>query len=200
MKIAVAEARILFSPAAAFRELTENDSGGRWLAVRRPLLLAFTCGCAVSLLASGRLSARLIVDGAVSFGFLPVFEVAALAAVYQRSRGQVPFARAADLFFAGNAPWLLWIVVLATLGGALSPKWIVTLSIPPTAWISLGSLVPIIAWSAYIDFHFFREVLQRPAGGAVGHVALVRAVGWSGAIVYFLGYAIWPEIVGRIGA
>jgi hypothetical protein len=54
------------------------------VALRRPLLLAFTLGCAVSLLASGRLSARLIVDGAVSFAFVPVFEVLAFAALYRR--------------------------------------------------------------------------------------------------------------------
>jgi hypothetical protein len=30
-------------------------------------------------------------------------------------------------------------------------------------------------------------------------VILQRAIGWSCAIVYFFGFALWPEIVGRIG-
>jgi hypothetical protein len=39
---------------------------------RRPLLLAFLLGCSVSMLASGRFTLRLIVDGTLSFAFVPL--------------------------------------------------------------------------------------------------------------------------------
>src|SRR2546426_10870999 len=79
-------------------------------ALRKPAVLAFVLGCTVSIVASGRLSLRLIADGAVSFAFVPLVEMGALAAVYRAGRRPISFARAVDLFFAGNAPWLLWLV------------------------------------------------------------------------------------------
>jgi hypothetical protein len=46
---------------------------------RRPLLLAFVLGCGVSLLASGRFTLRLVVDGTISFAFVPLCELVAFA-------------------------------------------------------------------------------------------------------------------------
>ena len=194
-----AEGRVLLGPAAAFRELAQEQRSGAWVLVRRPLLLAFVCGCTVSLLASGRLGARLIVDGAVSFAFVPLFEMAALAIVYRLGPRRIPFARAVDLFFVANAPWLLWMIAFGVLRCVQTPMQATS---PPAAlmWILEASLVPIAAWSAYIDVQFFREVLPRPAGSPVRDVFLQRAVGWPSTIVYFLGYAIWPEVVARIAA
>jgi hypothetical protein len=64
-----AEARVLHSPAATLRGLANYQRGGWWVLMRRLPLLAFVFGCTVSLLASGRLTLRLIADGAVSFYF-----------------------------------------------------------------------------------------------------------------------------------
>jgi hypothetical protein len=191
------ELRVLFDPAATFRELTQQPSAGLRVLLRRPLRLLFVCACVVSLWASGRLSARLIADGAVSFAFLPAFELGALAVVYWRRPRRVPFAHAADLFFVANAPWLLWLTAFATLRCLLSP---IRAAAPtlPLSWAIELSLVPMAAWSAYIDLHFFREVLPTPDGSA-RDLMLERAIGWTCTIGYFLGIAIWPEIVARIG-
>src|SRR5262245_25338762 len=89
--------------------------GTWWTLVRQPLLLAFLMGCTVSLTASGRVSARLVVDGALSFAFVPIIEVLAFAVVFRRSARTMPFADAADRFFTGNAPWLLILAALAAL-------------------------------------------------------------------------------------
>ena len=195
------ELRVLLDPATTFRELTQHQTAGFWVMLRRPLRLLFVLGCVVSLWASGRLSVRLIGDGVVSFAFVPVFELAALAAVYYRRSRRVSFAHAADLFFVANAPWLLWLTAFAILRclqssmQAFGPPM-------PLVWAIELSLAPVAAWSAYIDLHFFREVLPR-LGGAVGSawgdLILQRAIGWTCTIGYFLGIAIWPEIVGRIG-
>jgi hypothetical protein len=175
--------------------MTAAQRGGRWLLVRRPLLLALFLGCSVSLLASGRLSVRLIVDGAVSFAFVPVVEMAAFAVVYRLGSRTIPFARATDLFFATNTPWLLLLVALAALAAFQSPRQVATWTVPPKLWIIAGAAVLTIASSAYLEFAFFRAVLQRSAAAAARDALVVRALAWTGAGVYFLGFAIWPWIV-----
>lgn len=84
--------------------------------LRRPLLLAFVLGCGISILASGRLTLRLIVDGMLSFAFVPACQLAGLAAVYRARRAPLTFSEAADRFFEGNSPWL-WLLV-ATMAAA----------------------------------------------------------------------------------
>jgi hypothetical protein len=189
-----AEVRVLHSPAAVFRELSQKRGGGAWMLARRPLLLAFMLGWLVSLQASGRLGARLIADGALSFAFVPVFEMAALAAVYRLGPRRISFARAVDLFFSGNAPWLLWMIAFATLRCLQTPR---QATAPPVflLWILELSLVPIAVWSAWIDLHFFREVLPRPAARPRRDLILQRAIAWTCSIGYFFGYAIWPYVV-----
>ena len=54
---------------------------------RRPLLLAFRLGCGVSIVASGRFTLRLIVDGTVSFAFVPLCELIAFVIVHRLPRG-----------------------------------------------------------------------------------------------------------------
>ena len=140
------------------------------------------------------MSARLISDGALSFAFVPVFEMAALAAVYRLAPRRISFARAVDLFFSGNAPWLLWMIAFATLRCLQTPR---QATAPPVflLWILELSLVPIAVWSAWIDLHFFREVLPRPAVGPRRDLILQRAIAWTCSIGYFFGYAIWPYVV-----
>ena len=75
--------------------------------IKRALLFLLVMGCVVSAAASGRISARLILDGAISFAFIPIFQIAAFALVYRfrrRAAGALPFARASDQFFAGDFP------------------------------------------------------------------------------------------------
>lgn len=173
--------------------MTAERHGERWLLVRRPLLLLFFLGSGVSLLASGRLTPRLILDGAISFAFVPVLEAGAFAFVYRLGTRRLPFARAMDLFFATNAPWLLFIVALAALGVSQSPPETAAWTRPPKLWIIGGAAALTIAWSVYLDVGFFRRVLQRPA--ARRDVILLRAVAWTLGTLYFLGMAIWPSIV-----
>lgn len=156
-------------------------------------------GCTLSIQTSGKLTARLIVDGAVSFAFVPLFEIASLAVAYGRRRCAVSFGRAVDLFFAANAPWLVWMLAFSTLRLVLTP---IRASAPPVwlLWTVELSLVPIAAWSAYIDLQFFRVVLQRTEGDARRGLILQRAIGWTCSMAYFLGVAIWPNIVGLVAS
>jgi hypothetical protein len=191
-----AEVRVLVDPASVFRELTEDRRPGLWVLLRRPLLLALVCGCVVSMQVSGRFSVRLIADGMISFAFIPMFEALALGAVFRRHPHGVPFARAVDMYFVANAPWLLWLIGFVSVRAFETPiqATAMTTSIELTV---LATLVPVALWSAWIDLHYFRAVLPRPAG-AVRDLLIERAIAWPCAIGYFIGVAIWPEIVGRI--
>jgi hypothetical protein len=192
-----AEARVLFDPARVFRDAARDGSRrGSWW--RRPLALLFAFGCLVSILASGRLTARLILDGAVSFAFVAAIEIAAFAMARSTGGRRAPvasppasFSRDVDLFLVGNAPWFLWMVLVGAIFGAVPPR-----ALGP--WMSpalLGSLIPTV-WSAWIDFHFFREVLQRSPSGARRAVLVNRAIGWVAAFGIFLGIAIWSYLPG----
>jgi|RhiMetdeSRZDD1v2_1073273.scaffolds.fasta_scaffold21343_3 hypothetical protein len=191
------EARALIDPSAAFRQLMREQGGGWWVAARRPLRLLFVMGCVVSFQASGRLTARLIVDGAVSFAFIPVFELASLAIVYWRRPQPISFARASDLFFAANAPWLVWLLGFVTLRSVQTPRQATALPLP-LLWTLEVSLLAIAAWTFSIDRRFFREVLPRPDGRSDRDLLLQRAIAWSCGLWYFFGLAVWPEIAGRI--
>ena len=166
-----------------------------WLLVRRPMLLAFVLGCGVSLLASGRLSPRLILDGAISFAFVPALEAVAFAVVYRLGSRPVRFAPAMDLFFATNRPWLLMLVALAALGVFQSQRQVAIWSVPPRLWILAGAAVLAIAWSVYLDFAFFRRALQRSTAAAARDVIVLRGITWILGTVYLLGFASWPVIV-----
>jgi hypothetical protein len=100
------EVRVLISPARTFRELAASPSGARtWLG--RPAFLVLLLRASVSLQASGRTSARLVVDGAIAFAFVPIFMIAAMAIVYRRRPRRVNFGRALDVFFIGNVPAIM---------------------------------------------------------------------------------------------
>jgi hypothetical protein len=161
---------------------------------RGPLWLAFVIGCVVSAGASGGFRVRLIADGAVSFAFVPAFEVAALAIVCRtETRARVPFPEAVGRFFAGNTPWLAWMTIVAAAFAVTPPR-----SIGPLVKPALfGSLVPLV-WSAYADFRFFRDVMQRDGAGARRDLALHRLISWSAILIYFFGIAIWHEYALKI--
>ena len=195
--------QVLFHPAEVYRKLA-RDRGARGSLWRKPLALLFALGCFVSIGASGRLTVRLILDGAVSFGFVVVIEMAALAIVTRTrvgrepgARAGTPFARDVDVFFIGNAPWLWWLLLLGTVLGVVPPR-----DLGP--WLraaTVGSLIPAV-WSMWIDYHFFREVLMQSPGRAGRALLVNRAVGWIAAIGIFLGIAIWsylPYYVARLG-
>ena len=118
-----------------------------------------------------------------------------LAAVYRRRSRRISFARATDLFFAANAPWLLWVLGIATLGCLLTPARLLRWMVPPRLWFAVVPLAPVIAWSAYLDFRFCRQALGEPAAGAVRGVLLQRAIAWSCAISYYVGHEIWELII-----
>jgi hypothetical protein len=168
-----------------------------WLGFKRPLFLAFVLGCTVSFLTARTLTLRLVVPEMVSWAFVPLIEVAALAAVCRRDRRNTPFVELIDSFFSGYSPWLLWMTGLCAIWSLLSPAskpldWTIS-----TVWI-LGGVVVAAVWSLFIDFRFFRAVLQRSPAVAARELAMHRFISWTLILAVIGAPTIWSDITGRL--
>jgi hypothetical protein len=159
-----------------------------WTLLRRPLLLLLVLGCFVSIQASGRFSIRLIVDGAASFAFLPVFEIASLALVAGARERRVSFGEAVDRFFASDSAWLMWAVAIMAIRAVASPQ---LATAPPRLlfWTIAASTLPVAIWTVRLDLRLFQSTVApaRPIRALV----LQRLIAWTGALTYFFGIAAW---------
>ena len=183
---------MIFEPALMnVANIERSERSERLLLFRRPVLLAFVLGSGVSVLAAGRFTLRLIADGALSFAFVPLSELVAYAIVYRLQRGTRQllgpaeaghYSHAADRYFAGNTPWLWWLVALMTLAAILPVRTTDLLSIALVTWV-----IPI-ALSIRIDWRLFRAAGRTPAL-AVADIVLQRAIAWTLATGYFFGIA-----------
>jgi hypothetical protein len=153
-------------------------------ALRRPLFVALMLGCGVSMIASGRFTLRLVVDGTISFAFVPACELLAFAIVYAVARRAGSFAADADRFFASDVAWLWWMLLLmvaaaiipAHRSGVMDGPFLVTLPIP-------------FVITAVKDYRLFHREWQASSAAAVSYVTLSRVVGWTAGTLYFLGIA-----------
>jgi hypothetical protein len=186
------ELQVLFRPAAVFEERIGNPDSG-WTALRRPLFTMLVVACAISLMTSGRITIRLAGPAFVYWAFVPLCEIAGLALVWRR---KVPFSQAIDVFFVSNAPALFWLIAYAALFAFASP-------IHAFAWTQASvfdsTLLVMSAWTAYLDFRFFRIVFQRTRAQAVRDLLVQRAVSWVGMLVVFAWSSIWPTVLPRLG-
>src|SRR6185503_10095199 len=160
------------------------------LGLKRPLLVAFFLGCTVSYLTARTLTLRLIVPSMVYWSFVPLIQIAALAAVCRRDRQKILFPELIDSFFRGYSPWLLWLAGLCAISCLLSPAaksfdWTVTI-----LWLDGGAALAI-ASSLYIDFRFFRSVLQRDRARAARDLALQRIISWTLIAAIIAAPTIW---------
>jgi hypothetical protein len=169
----------------------------KWLGLKRPLLLAFLIGCTVSFLTAGTLTLRLLVPGMICWSFVPLVEIAALAAVCWNDRGGVSFSSLIDSFFTGYRPWLLWLTGMCVIWTLMSPPakqldWIISV-----VWLD-GGVVVALVWSVYIDFHFFCSVLKRNPSRARRELALQRIISWGLILPILGGPTIWQGLTGRL--
>src|SRR5262245_7388365 len=174
---------VMFRPKNTFAELSclPCDSGV-WIFWRRPLLVVLLYCCGISLMTEGRLSLHLIGSPAIYWMFVPLVEIAGLAAT---ERGRLE-ARVIDRFFTGHGPWLLFVIAFAAY--ASSPSGAVG---TPTVFTFWGlTAAAVLLWSCWIDYRFF---------GSLRKLATHRAVSWTLFAVVFAGSWLWNEIAWRLG-
>jgi hypothetical protein len=161
-----------------------RSRGDRWTWLPAPLFTAFLLGCTVSLLASGSLTLGRALPAALTWSFVPVFEIGALAAVWKLGPRPVPLAGAIGRFCAGNAPWWLWLTAFAAC-----TSWF-------PAWIWLLFAAVVAAWSARLDYRFFRVELKSAA--PMRDLMVERALAWTPAILLFGGTSLWPGLLEKL--
>ena len=135
------------------------------------------------MLISSTLVPRLLIDGAISFLFVPVFQLLAFAVVYRRSRRRLPFAQAVKRFFATNTPWLLWLFGLGLWSVAQSPREASLWSLNEML-VAVGVVIPVAAWSWWLE----RDLLRARES------LTFRAIAWPAVLIYFVGIATWADV------
>ena len=189
------EVQVLRRPFAGYRALAgEPSPRGLRLLLRRPVLQALFLGGIVSLSTSERFTLRLILGGAVAWAFVPALQVVSMTAILRLlGRGAVPLSRAIDLYFAGQGPWLLWLLAWTALATALPVPQAYALT---GTWGLSLSLAVAVSWSTIVRVAFFREVLALRGSRVLGALLLHTSLTWGAVILFFLlSDQLWPRIV-----
>jgi hypothetical protein len=155
--------------------------------------VALVLGCAMSLMTSGRLTLRLVAPAAVYWSFIPLLEIAGLAAVC----GKGLRAKTIDSFFAGHGPWLFCAVLFAAVWTFVPAAQVFEKTGDPTIWLAMA--LAAIVWSGWLDFAFSRRVLGRSRAGAARDLVVQRAIVWTGALAIFAGPAAVQVVAARVG-
>ena len=169
------DVHVALAPGKTYRALMGTDervSLTRML--RRPALVALVIGTAVPIMAVQRTTAGLLVSSTLSFFFVVAIQIlvgAALIASAASRRVNMP--RAIDLWFAGHAPYSLWLLFAAALFAALPAAGL-------DALIALA-VVPAV-WTAVIVAAFCRHVLGTSPVGARWRAAAHFVVSWAVAL------------------
>lgn len=169
------------------------SSRSSWIALRRPVAVTLFIACAASLMATGSVTARLVLPAAVYWSFVPLVQLAGLAVVFRKRLD----AATIDAYFAGHGPWLLWLAAFAALWTLMRPEaaygsW----GFPDVWWVSASA---VAVWSLWIDFGFFRRIAARNAKDAVRDLAIQRVVSWSIGMLIFVAPAGWQTVAAALG-
>ena len=171
----------MISPRETYARLARASSRGTLLtAFRRPLLVAIVLGVSMAKAATGHITPALVASTTLCWSFVIVLQVAiGLGLMSGAPRRTVGTARALDLYFAGHAPWSLWILAVAASPSPLGrPNW-------P---FLIAAIVPLFL-TARTTNAFFREVLEMDPRHAVMRTVAQQAITW-GCLVILYGTAV----------
>jgi hypothetical protein len=156
--------------------------------LRRPLLVGLVLGVSAAMGATGRVTPALLLSTTLCWSFVVVLQAAiALALIAGPARRTVGIARALDLFFAGHAPWSLWM--LAVVAWAPSPVG------RPFTPVLIAALIPLVLTPRIVSA-FFREVLEMDPRHAVSRAAAHQAVTWlTFVILYGTAVQLVPRVI-----
>lgn len=191
------EAALLLRPFATYRALAGDRGERSWRDLVRSILVeGVFLGAFVSLTSAGRLVAAHIFFTTVFWGFLPLLQIAAVAAAVRLSAPRERVVPALSLYFEGLGPYYVFFLVLSAI----------CLFVPNvygamTALLRIGAipgfLLATIGWGSTITWAFFRAGLglsraRAGLGAAVFYLIFVGVVlGW-----YLAWNQIQPQVVG----
>jgi hypothetical protein len=183
------ELRLMVSPGETYASMARARGRATLLtAIRRPLLVALVLGASVAKAATGHITPSLLVSATLCWTFVVILQAAiALGLMAGAARRTVGLARAVDLYFAGHAPWSLWLLAAAAwspspLGRPLAPLLVV-------------AVVPLFL-TARITTAFFREVLEMDPRHAVARTVAQQALTWGSLVILFGTAVAWmPRVL-----
>jgi hypothetical protein len=176
------ELRLMLSPRQTYASLARIPGTGTvWTALRRPLLVTTVIGASAAMSATGHVTLALVLSTTLCWSFVVALQAAiALALIAGPARRTVGLARAIDLYFAGHAPWSLWM--LASVAWAPSPVG------RPFTPVLVAAAVPLVLTPLMVSA-FFREVLEMDPRHAAARTAVQQAMTW-GMFVLLWGTAV----------
>jgi hypothetical protein len=183
------EIRLMISPRETYASMARVPGRPTLLtALRRPLLVAAVVGGSVAISATGHVTPALVLSTTLCWSFVIVLQAAiALALIAAPARRTVGLARALDLYFAGHAPWSLWLLAVAAwapspLGRPLTP-------------VLVAAAIPILLTPRIVSA-FFREVLEMDPRDAAARTAAQQALTWATfAVLYGTAVQILPRLL-----
>ena len=124
----------------------------------------------------------------ICWSFVVVLQMGiALAVIAGPARRTVGLARALDLYFAGHAPWSLWMLAAvawapSAIGRPLTP-------------LLISAAVPLILTPRILSA-FFREVLELDPRQAMARTAAQQAMTWVTFVILFgTAIALVPRVL-----
>jgi hypothetical protein len=163
---------LILSPRATYAALARTSGPVTLLtALRRPCLVVIVIGTVTAMAATGHVTPSLLLSTTLCWSFVVVLQaLIGLALIAGPARRTVGLLRAFDLYFAGHAPWSLFL--LAAAAWAQLPGF---RSYTP---IHLAALVPLFLTPRIVSA-FFREVLELDPRHASARTAVQQAVTWT---------------------
>ena len=183
------ELGLMIAPRDTYAALARaSGRGTAWTAVRRPLTVALVLGLATAMSATGRVTPALLLSTTACWSFVVVIQAAiALTLVASPARRTVGLARAIDLYFAGHAPWSLWMLAVA----AWAPSPIGR----PVTPVLIAAAVPLVLTPRILSA-YFREVLEMDPRDAVARAAAQQTMTWVTLVVLFgTAVALTPRVL-----
>jgi hypothetical protein len=168
------DAHVMFHPSRAFRDAPAGEPATLWTAARRPLFVAFALASTVSLATAGAVTLRIVGPAMGYWLLVPLVELAALTAAVGSRWRRLPAPAVIDRYFAGHGPWLLVLIGVGLTIPVLDPAQLWTV----LTVLAIAAVPLVLAWSAWIDVCFFRDVIGAGRGRAIGDAILVRLITW----------------------
>ncbi|MEO6237717.1 MAG: hypothetical protein ABIQ52_12010 [Vicinamibacterales bacterium] len=186
------EIALMISPRRTYAALAQAPRSTPILvSLRRPALAALVLGVSLAMAATGRVTPALVLSTTLCWSFAVAIQAAvALVLIAGPARKTVGVPRAFDLFFAGHAPWSLWLLAVAAwapsqLGRPLTP-------------ILVAAIVPL-ALTVRIVSAFFVEVLELDRRDALLRTGIHQLAIWGVLSVLFAtAVQLVPRVLGWI--
>ena len=183
------ELRLMVSPRETYARLARASGRGTVLtAIRRPLLVAVVIGVFEAMAATGHVTPSLAVSTILCWSFVVVLQAAIGLGLIAGAAGRtVGIARGLDLYFAGHAPWSLFL--LAAAAWAPSPLG------RPMMPVLIAAIVPLILTPRIVSA-FFREVLEMDPREAFARTVAQQVLTWVSFLILFGTAVAWmPRVL-----